>query len=126
MHIPFIKKTGCVYKMKCVSPCSHSYIGESRRTVHQRVMEHNRLQSSAIENHIKTCEHYQNALKEKHGVTPTPTEKRSFLETLFEPVITNATNYHSRKRMEAISIILLNPTLNHQVKHKKINIISPL
>ena len=112
--------------MTCVAPCSQSYIGESKRTVHQRVMEHNRLQSSAIENHIKSCEHFQKELTKKFGMTPTSRERLTFLETLFKPVITNATNYHSRKRMEAISIVLFNPPLNHQVKHRKIHIISAL
>ena len=114
MTVPSIEKTSTVYKMQCVSPCSHSYIGESKRTIHQRVMEHRRLQSSAIQNHITSCEHYEHELTKKYGVEPTRTEKILILENLFEPVILNATNYHARKRMEAISIVLFKPSLNNQ------------
>lgn len=126
MTVPFIEKISTVYKMQCVSPCSHAYKDESKRTIHQRVMEHRRLQSSAIQNHISSCEHCQHELTKKYGVSPTRKEKLLFLENLFEPVILNATNYHARKRMEAMSFVLFKPSLNNQVEHRITHIISPL
>ena len=126
MHVPFTNRTGTVYIMKCVKPCTAEYIGESKRPIHTRVMEHRRLLSSSIENHIRTCPHYEKELSKKYGMTPTSREKISFLENLFSPVVTNASNYTNRKRLEAISIVLFDPILNRQVKHKKIHLISPL
>ena len=89
-------------------------------------MEHRRLISSSIENHIRTCQHYKAELSKKYGMSPTSREKISFLESLFKPVVTNASNYTNRKRLEAISIVLFDPILNRQVKHRKIHLISPL
>ena len=126
MHTPFLQKSGVVYKMKCVKNCSQEYIGESQRPVRARLLEHNRLKSSAVENHIKNCSYYQNELKKQYGMSPTSTEKRNFHLSLYEPIVTNASNYSRRKRLEAISIVLFDPQLNNQVKHKKIHLISPL
>ena len=82
MHVPFTDRTGTVYIMKCVKLCTAEYIGESKRPIHTRVMEHRRLLTSSIENHIRTCEHYKTELSKKYGMTPTSREKISFLENI--------------------------------------------
>ena len=97
MHVPFSNRTGTVYIMKCVKPCTAEYIGESKRPIHTRVMEHRRLISSNIERHNRTCQHYKTELLKKYVMTPTFREKISFLENLFKPVVTNASNYTNRK-----------------------------
>ena len=59
--------------------------------------------------HIKNCNYYQNELKKQYGMAPTSTEKRNFHLSLYEPIVTNATNYNKRKRLEAISIVIFDP-----------------
>ena len=72
------------------------------------------------------CEHFISERVKKFGLTPTTREKIVFLESLFTTIITNATNYNIRTRLEAIAITLQGPDLNQQVKHKKVHIISGL
>ena len=125
-NVPFIEKSGTVYKMTCVKPCLAEYIGESKRPLHQRVLEHGRIPSSAICEHIKNCDHYKSELTKKYGMAPTSKEKVTFLENLFTPVATNVNRYFDWKPLEAIAITLNGPVLNHQVEHKKVHIISSL
>ena len=134
-HVPFVEQAGTVYKMTCVKPCLAEYIGESKRPLHQRVLEHGRIPSSdktitkntsAIALHIKDCTHYSAELTKKYGMKPSSKEKISFLDNLFTPVATNVNRFYFRKRLEAIAITLDAPILNHQVEHKKVHIISSL
>ena len=126
MHVPDLEKSGLVYSMKCVEPCQSMYIGETKRVLRTRIMEHNRIKSSAIKCHIDNCEHFKSHLNLTYGVQPTPNERLKYLETLFKPICTNANNYHSRKRLEAIAITVTTPDLNNQIIHKKVHIINKL
>ena len=102
------------------------YIGETKRPLHLRISEHDKLKSSAIHNHILNCNSYNTELTKKFGVTPTPKERVSFLETRFTPIACNANRYFNRTRLEAIAITLNGPVLNAKVDHKRVHIISKL
>ena len=126
LNVPFIEKNDLVYKMKCVEPCNMEYIGKTKRPLHLRISEHDKLKSSAIHNHILNCNSYNTELTKKFGVTPTPKERVSFLETRFTPIACNTNRYFNRTRLEAIAITLNGPVLNAKVDHKRVHIISKL
>ena len=70
MHIPCLEKSGLVYSMKCVEPCSSVYIGETKRVLRQRITKHNcspkkGQNPSAIEKHTKNSAHFKSALHSK-------------------------------------------------------------
>ena len=114
-------------------PCTSKYIGESRRRLHVRILEHNHLKESAICNHINSCTSYKKQLNDycndinnndqsQIEVLPTPIQKRNFIKQCFRPIAQNS-NYYQRTRLEGVAIRLNEPDLNEQIIHKKISII---
>ena len=89
-------KKNCVYSMKC-RRCQATYIGSTKRTLHQRVKEHHRTQSSSIFQHISKC-HSQ-----------------------FDVSIVTSDNKISRLRLkEAIAIRDMNPSINSKSEKEEL------
>ena len=88
------KKCGVVYKISCPE-CDHSYVGETARTMGQRLKEHLKTQgtiTSAIGEHISQTGH------------PISIENVKIIGT--------ESDWHRRRIKEAIEIKSHRPTLN--------------
>ena len=80
--IPDTKKTDIIYHLKCpANNCTAEYIGETNRSLKERVSDHRNQTISAIRNHHISTKHPKAELKdftiidrEQH---PTPLSKRS-------------------------------------------------
>ena len=81
--IPDAQKTDIIYHWKCQADnCTAEYIGETNRSLKERVSDHRNQTTSAIRNHHISTKHpkaelkrfYNNRQREQH---PTPSSKRS-------------------------------------------------
>ena len=81
--IPDAQKTDLIYQWKCpANNCTAEYIGETNRSLKEKVSDHRNQTSSAIRNHHISTKHpkaelkrfYNNRQREQH---PTPSSKRS-------------------------------------------------
>ena len=118
------EQIGCVYQFTC--PCSAEYIGETKRQLRTRILEHGRKikkNPSKVYEHISTCPVYTYQLSQTLGESPTRNQRTTFLITFFKNLKTGITNYHNRKDLEAMYITINKPVLNEQVFHKAISIV---
>ena len=81
--IPDVQKTDIIYHWKCPADnCMAKYIGETNRSLKERVSYHRNQTASAFRNHYISTKHpkaelkrfYNNRQREQH---PTPSSKRS-------------------------------------------------
>ena len=105
LTVPTREINATVYHFECV--CKATYIGQTHRPLYKRIYEHNRLEESAVFQHIDICSDYDKALKDKYGVDPTSSNRREFIESRFVPLVTKSTNYSKRTRMENLAVIFL-------------------
>ena len=109
---PLMLRSGCIYKFTCSEKCSKTYIGESKRLLNVRVGEHfQKSRNTAIFQHIKSCEHFENDLNKKLAKNPNarPSEKQKIItehrQSHFRPIAFN-NNYYKRTTIEALMISL--------------------
>ena len=124
-------KSGLVYGYQCL--CDAKYVGETKRTLLSRIQEHNQHgRSTAVYNHIKTCETFKNAYLNKYGKLPTfqkngskkeSKNRLNILRDRFSIIGSNLGNYFRRTDFEGIYITLNKPVLNDQVKHRNVKLI---
>ena len=90
--IPVFERSGVVYEVPC--KCSATYVGETKRQLHERITQHRRDTSgqSAITDHRYSCNHQ--------------------IDWDNVRVIGNEDNFHKRKIKEAIKIHQLAPNMN--------------
>ena len=118
-----------IYQFDC--ECDASYIGETKRLLHARILEHRTKKSSHVFKHISACEKYKNTLYDQFNVDPDnlpPKNKfaemgRAFIHDHFKILETNLTNPYHRKLYEGLLITLHQPDINKQVKHQKMTFI---
>jgi hypothetical protein len=109
-----------IYKFSC--ECGdNDYIGETQRRLRTRVIEHGqRSRNSPVYEHITTCEAYQLSFHQTYGRVPTSRERIQFLLDHFKILHRNMGLYSTRTLIEALEISLNSPTLNAQIKHRKV------
>ena len=113
------EKPGVVYKNTC--PCGVTYVGESKRRLNTRIREHGQRSSkSAVSQHIFSCPEYNANLDESHRDQLNPSNRFKFLQSHFSILQPNLNRYHQRKVYEAVTIRMIKPKLNEQVKSRKI------
>ena len=118
----YYNKFDCVYKFTCETGCEKVYIGETKRRLRERFMEHGRLKSSSICTHIAQCEHYKLKLNDAYD-NPGVKDKREFLKSHFKIMCSGLSDYRQRTVREALMIRLYRPSLNEQTIHRSIQII---
>jgi ribosomal protein S18 len=112
-------QSNLIYKFKC--QCGDEYIGETKRLLHTRVLEHRQNSASHIHNHINNCEIYQNNFFTKYRIHPeyaNPTLLREYIFTHFKIVERNLQNRKLRETSEGILITLEQPKINKQFEHR--------
>ena len=118
---PF-ERPGVVYQKTC--SCGESYVGETKRRLCSRIKEHGRPScKTAISEHILTCPVYKNSIDENLGDQLNPSSKFNFLKSHFQIIHQNLNRYNQRKTFEAITIKMLKPKHNEQVKSRKVKLI---
>ena len=81
--IPDAQETHIIYHWKCpTNNCTAEYIGETNRSLKERVSDHRNQTTSAIRNHHISTKHLKAELKKfnnnrKREQHPTPSSKRS-------------------------------------------------
>ena len=99
--IPDAQKTDIIYHWKCpANNCTAEYIGETNRSLKERVSDHRNQTTRAIRNHHISTKHpkaelkrfYNNRQREQH---PTPSSKRSTLY-LYQISITQQKHWQSQ------------------------------
>ena len=94
-------------------------MGETKRRLCSRIKEHGRPScKTAISEHILTCPVYKNSIDENLGDQLNPSS-----ESHFQIIHQNLNRYNQRKTFEAITIEMLKPKLNEQVKSRKVKLI---
>jgi len=126
LGVPLLQKAGTVYQFTC--ECGSEYVGESRRALRKRIMEHHQLKKqspSPIYKHIymDKCIAYSFNLTQHFGSLPSKSQEISFFEQHFKLIESNLTNYVTRTDLEAMVITLRHPDLNDQIYHKNITLI---
>ena len=125
----YFNNNDVIYQFDC--ECDSSYIGETKRLLHARILEHRTKKSSHVFKHISACEKYKNTLYDQFNVDPDnlpPKNKfaemgRAFIHDHFKILETNLTNPYHRKLYEGLLITLHQPDINKQVKHQKMTFI---
>ena len=99
--IPNARKTDIIYYWKCpANNCTANYIGETNRSLKERVSDHRNQTTSAIRNHHISTKHpkgelkdfYSNRQRQQH---PTPMSKRS-TSHLYQGSITQQKHWQSQ------------------------------
>ena len=73
-----------IYDYLC--PCEATYIGETQKLLHERILQHRRNKTGVIHLHIKTCPKYIEKFETKYSVVPDNAPKsiqRMFFEGHF-------------------------------------------
>ena len=125
----YFNNNDVIYQFDC--ECDSSYIGETHRLLHARILEHRTKKDSHVFQHISKCEKYKNTLYNKFDVDPDnlPSKNkfaamgRVFIHNHFKILENNLTNPYHRKLYEGLLITLHQPDINKQVKHQKMTFI---
>ena len=75
----FYNNSNVIYEFEC--SCKSTYIGETKKLLHSRILQHRTAKSSHVHAHINNCSHYKEKFQEKFLVDPdnAPAEQlRSF------------------------------------------------
>ena len=102
-------------------PCEATYVGETKRMLHQRILEHRRNEEGAIYQHYKYCDHYDKKVRDKYKVDPEylpNTLQIKIFESHYKIIEKNLYNTGFRETFEGLHISLNKPSLNIQVPHK--------
>ncbi len=101
---PKEKKANCIYGISCGEvACSAKYIGESGRTLEERIKDHTSQASSALHQHMTVTGH------------PIPTVMDDNIQ-----VITTESNIAKRRIIEAMYIKVNDPSMNRNVGKSEI------
>lgn len=118
-------QSNLIYKFTC--DCNEVYIGETKRLLHTRVLEHRTVKDSHIYSHIATCEAYNQKFFEKHRVHSEYAKHANLREFIFEHFEIIEKNLHNKKlreTSEGILITLEQPEINKQFEHKSTKLLS--
>ena len=123
---PVFAKTHGIYAFTCDCDMT-TYIGETKRTIKTRIMEHRPYNTAHKKSNIKDhllqpCEKYFSNQVLLHGQNPTNKEKDEFFLSHFKVISCGLTNYKDRKYQEAIQISINNSTLNIQKESAKLQL----
>ena len=102
--------------------CKSSYIGKTDRCLITRLKEHNNRESSEINAHINSCEHFQH-IKTLMELTPDSTEtiNTNTTQLIFEncKIIDRSDHWSLLLYKESLAIRRRKPELNHGAKASK-------
>ena len=99
--IPYAQKTDIIYHWKCpANNCTAEYIGETNRSLKQRVSDHRNQNNSATRNHQISTKHPKVELKDFTIIDrqqhPTPLSKTS-TSHLYQRFMTQPKHWQSQK-----------------------------
>ena len=112
-------QSNLIYKFRC--DCTDEYIGETKRLLHTRILEHRTKSESHIYNHLNNCETYQSNFFEKYRIHPEYANDKLLREYIFEHfeiLERNLQHKKLRETSEGILITLEQPQINKQFEHK--------
>ena len=97
------------------------YIGESE-CLSSRIRDHGqKSKDTAVYAHTQTCKVFQTGFNEKYQQN-NPKSRFEYLKSKFTLLHKNLP-YDKRKQVEGLEISLKDPSLNKQIKHRKIFIL---
>ena len=114
-------RNSVVYQFSCPG-CKSSYIGKTDRCLITRLKEHNNRESSEINAHINSCEHFQH-IKTLMELTPDSTEtiNTNTTQLIFEncKIIDRSDHWSLLLYKESLAIRRRKPELNNGAKASK-------
>lgn len=121
----FYNNSNCVYEFECA--CKSVYIGETKKLLHSRILQHRTTKSSHVHTHTNNCPEYKEEFRKKFLVDPdnAPAEQlRSFLHEHFKILEKGLYNTYHRKVFEGLYITLNKPSINKQHEHRNMTFLS--
>ena len=120
----YFNNSNVIYEFECA--CKQTYVGETKKLLHTRILQHRPTKSSHVQSHTSLCPEYKEKFKDKLFVDPdnAPVEQlRSFLHDHFKILVKGLYNTYHRKVYEGLIITIKRPNINKQFEHKSMSIV---